>query len=231
MITCLLFDFFGTLVEYSRDGCDPLYPRTRQAIEDEFGVVLADHELARSWQRTWMRFEERSLTDHREFSLTEVGTWFLRERLGREPDPVRTRAVMDVYLAEWNSGVRPVDGIEPWLKELAKEYRLAIVSNTNEPDLVPGHVEKMGLGDVFDALVLSVRVGRRKPHPEIYAHALQTLGVQPHQAVFVGDTLDCDFHGPAEAGIRSFLIDPGNLAGLPAQHRLGTVFDLSAHLH
>jgi diadenosine tetraphosphate (Ap4A) HIT family hydrolase len=33
-VTHLLFDFFGTLVEYDRAGCDPAYPKTRQAIRD-----------------------------------------------------------------------------------------------------------------------------------------------------------------------------------------------------
>jgi putative hydrolase of the HAD superfamily len=229
-VTHLLFDFFGTLVEIDRTGLDPGYPLTSRALRDLAGLELGAEELGRQWRETWMRFERDNRAGHREFTLDEVWTAFLRERQGREPDPELTRTVMDIYLAEWDSGVRPLPGIEAWLRELATRFRLAIVSNTNHPDLVPGHVVAMGLDGAFDALILSVEVGRRKPHPEIYDHALQKLGAQADQTVFVGDTLDCDFHGPSAAGMRAFLIDPLRLAGVPEQCRLDSVFGLAGRL-
>ena len=227
--THLLFDFFGTLVDYSAERCDREYPRTRAALR-ELGIVLSGDELAAAWEETWYPFEERSLTDHREFSMVEVGTVFLRQLLGREPEPGLSRAVMDVYIAEWDAGVTYLEGMARWLDELAGGYRLAIVSNVHEAYLVPSHLEKMGLKHRFDAVILSVEVGWRKPHPEIYATALQVLGAQPNQAVFVGDTHTADFIGPERVGIKSFLIDPHDRAGVPAPRRLDTIFDLSTRL-
>jgi putative hydrolase of the HAD superfamily len=229
MTTHILFDFFGTLVDYSPDRCDREFPRTRQALE-ELGLTLTGDELVATWDETWYPFEERSLLDHREFSMVDVGTVFLRSLLGREPDPAVTRTLMDVYIAEWEAGICHLEGLADWLSELARDYRLAIVSNVHEPVLVPRHLEKMGLKDRFDAVILSIEVGWRKPHPEIYATALQTLGAQPDQAVFVGDRLGPDFAGPQQAGIRSFLIDPLDRAGVPTPRRLDTIFDLSTRL-
>ncbi|HEX6684669.1 MAG TPA: HAD family hydrolase [Candidatus Limnocylindrales bacterium] len=227
--THILFDFFGTLVGYSPERCDKEFPHTREALR-RLGLALSADELAASWQENWYPFEERSQTDHREFSMMDVGTAFLRAQLGREPDPAETRALMDVYIAEWNAGVTYPDGITEWLDDLAGDYRLAIVSNVHEAYLVPTHLEKMNLKTRFDAVVLSVEVGWRKPHPEIYATALGLLGAQPDQAVFVGDTHVADYVGPERAGIRSFLIDPFDRAGVPAVRRLDTIFDLSARL-
>ena len=229
MTTHLLFDFFGTLVGFSPDLCDPRYPRTRVAL-GELGLRLTAAELAAAWEDTWYPFEERSQLDHREFSMVDVGTVFLRSLLGREPDPAQTRALMDVYIGEWDAGVTHLEGLAEWLSGLARDYRLAIVSNVHEAYLVPSHLEKMGLKDAFDAVILSVEVGWRKPHPEIYAAALQALGTQADQAVFVGDTHAADFVGPERAGIRSFLIDPLDRAGVPAARRLDTIFDLSTRL-
>lgn len=229
MTACLLFDFFGTLVDYSPEWCDREYPRTRAALR-ELGIVLSADELADQWEQTWYPFEERSQLDHREFSMIDVGTVFLRTLLGREPDPAATRALMDVYISEWNAGVTHVDGLGDWLSVLARDYRLAIVSNVHEAYLVPSHLEKMGLTHRFEAVILSVEVGWRKPHPEIYAAALEALGAQANQAVFVGDTHLADYLGPERAGIKSFLIDPHDRAGVPATRRLNTVFDLSARL-
>jgi putative hydrolase of the HAD superfamily len=229
MINHLLFDFFGTLVDYSPQWCDREFPRTRAALA-ELGLPMSAEELAAAWEESWYPFEERSQDDHREFSMIEVGTVFLRSLLGREPAAAETRAVMDVYIGEWDAGVTHLDGLADWLSELSRDYRLAIVSNVHEAYLVPNHLEKMGLKNRFDAVILSVEVGWRKPHPEIYATALQALGAQPDQAVFVGDTHVADFVGPEQAGIKSFLIDPHDLAGVPAARRLNTVFDLTSRL-
>lgn len=229
MTSHVLFDFFGTLVDYSPLRCDPEYPRTCAAL-NELGVVMTGEELTARWDETWYPFEERSQLDHREFSMVEVGEVFLRALLGHEPDPAATRALMDVYIGEWDAGVTYLEGLGRWLGELAADHRLAIVSNVHEAYLVPSHLEKMGLKDRFDAVILSVQVGWRKPHPQIYATALEALGAQADQAVFVGDTHSADFIGPERAGIKSFLIDPHDRAGVPASRRLDTIFDLSARL-
>ncbi|MGH8968639.1 MAG: HAD family hydrolase [Actinomycetes bacterium] len=44
-----------------------------------------------------------------------------------------------------------------------------------------------GWDEMFDAIVISGEVGMRKPEPEIFAHALDLLGVEPAEAVFVDD--------------------------------------------
>jgi putative hydrolase of the HAD superfamily len=81
----------------------------------------------------------------------------------------------------------------------ARGLRLVICSNWDW-DLVEA-VEEAGLAGAFDALVSSAWVGARKPHPRIYARALDEAGVAPDAAVFVGDTWGPDVAGPRAAGI------------------------------
>ena len=52
-------------------------------------------------------------------------------------------------------------------------------------------------------MVSSAWVGARKPHPRIYAHTLEQLGVAPEDALFVGDTWTCDVDGPRAAGMHA----------------------------
>jgi putative hydrolase of the HAD superfamily len=68
-------------------------------------------------------------------------------------------------------------------------------------------VERLGLEDEFDAVLLSFEVGAHKPDPEIYLEALRRLAVvTPERAVFVDDqTPYCD--GAAALGIGTFVID------------------------
>jgi putative hydrolase of the HAD superfamily len=81
--------------------------------------------------------------------------------------------------------------------------------------------------DYFDAVILSVQAGWRKPHPQIYAAALDKLGIGPSEAVFVGDSYRPDYHGPTQAGIRAFLIDPARATQAPDHARLESVLDLT----
>jgi len=53
--------------------------------------------------------------------------------------------------------------------------------------------------------VFSSELGVRKPHPAIYLHVLELLGVAPDAALFVGDRLREDVAGPAALGMRTCL--------------------------
>ena len=51
--------------------------------------------------------------------------------------------------------------------------------------------------------VFSSEVGVRKPDPRIFRRALDALGVEPENALFVGDRLYEDVLGAARAGMRT----------------------------
>jgi len=83
-----------------------------------------------------------------------------------------------------------------------------------------------------DAAVGSRAHGRVKPHPTIFQAALEQLGVEPHDAAMVGDSLEEDIEGARALGMRAILIDRDDrhpdveerltdLYGLPAALGLG----------
>ena len=61
------------------------------------------------------------------------------------------------------------------------------------------------LESFFEAVTFSSEVGVRKPHPRIYADALFKLGVEPRNALFVGDRVKEDIQGPKTLGMRAVL--------------------------
>jgi len=84
----------------------------------------------------------------------------------------------------------------------ARGLRLALVSNTASPDwLLRPVLERQGLVERVDTVVLSSEVGKRKPHPAIFERALEEVGAAPDEAVFVGDRLNTDVLGAARAGM------------------------------
>jgi putative hydrolase of the HAD superfamily len=93
------------------------------------------------------------------------------------------------------------------LQELRDDgYKLGLVSNiTLLGSTVRDDLHRLGLLDLFDAVILSSEIGVRKPHPRIYAAALEALGVGAERTVFVGDRLREDIGGPRAAGMRAIL--------------------------
>lgn len=228
-VTHVLFDFFGTLVDHSPGGAERDFARSHDLIRT-LGATLTYDEFLAAWSKTSERFTKLSDINNREYAMTDIGTSFLRDVLGRPPARTDVDQLVHTYLSEWNMGVRHLPGVGHLLASLATEYRLAVVSNTQEADLVPGHLEAMGVRQLFDAVVTSFAVGRRKPHPTIYTTALNELGIAPGAAVFVGDTYKADYRGPLRAGIRSLLIDPHGEADIPHEARLSSIFERPARL-
>ena len=92
----------------------------------------------------------------------------------------------------------------PTLKLLRDhELRIGLVSNTGRD--LQAFVRHHGL-DV-DAAVGSGAYGKTKPHPTIFRHVLEQLGVTAADAVMVGDSLEDDVQGARAVGMRAFLID------------------------
>ncbi|HYN94035.1 MAG TPA: HAD family hydrolase [Pilimelia sp.] len=227
--THILFDFFGTLVDYSASRTAQSHARSHELLL-RLGARLSYRDFLAAWLRTNAEFDRLSDQDDHEFAMTEVGAAFLATALGRQPAPADVEAFVVEYIGEWNTGVRYPAGITELVRELHRDHRLAVVTNTHRADLVPNHLEAMGLLPFVDAVITSVEVGWRKPHPTIYATALDALGIEARAAVFVGDTYGPDFAGPERAGMTAYLIDPHRRTPVPDARRLASIFDLPARL-
>ncbi len=82
--------------------------------------------------------------------------------------------------------------------------KLGLVSNAFDPGwLLHRDLEQMGIAQRLDFSVFSSEVGTRKPHPAIFRRALGALGVQPENALFVGDRLYEDIRGAGELGMKT----------------------------
>lgn len=228
MTTHVLFDFFGTLVEYSPSRTEQGYERSFRLLR-EAGADLDYHQFLSLWSEVSAQFDAVAEQTHREFSMLEVGEAFLRRAVG-SPSDALTRDFVSTYVAEWNKGVRYPEGVPELLDRLAQPFTLAVITNTHDPDLVPNHLQRMGISECFSEVVTSVEHGRRKPAPEIFHHTLDRLQVAPEQCVYVGDNYDADYRGALGAGIQPLLIDPLSEAPIPSSARLDSISALEDRL-
>ncbi|MBW3571664.1 MAG: HAD-IA family hydrolase [Gemmatimonadetes bacterium] len=85
-------------------------------------------------------------------------------------------------------------------------YRLGVISNAD--GRIDPLLESVGLRGHFEVVVDSGVVGIDKPDPRIFHLALEQMGVEPREAVYVGDIYEIDVQGARAAGMRAILIDP-----------------------
>lgn len=85
----------------------------------------------------------------------------------------------------------------------AKGLKVACLSNgTHEWTLRV--IQDHGLGELFETVVLSGDLGIVKPDPAIYTHALEELGVEASEAVFVDDR-QVNVYAGESCGMKSVL--------------------------
>lgn len=87
------------------------------------------------------------------------------------------------------------------LETLSKNYKLGLVSNFDHSATLFDLLEKFGIRHLFQQVIVSVDIGIRKPHPDIFLKVLEGLGVKAEDAIFVGDDQKADLLGPKELGM------------------------------
>ena len=65
----------------------------------------------------------------------------------------------------------------------------------------------LGLTSLLDVMVTSQDSGFNKPHPEIFQEALRKAGVQPSEALYIGDQYQVDVVGANQVGMKGILLD------------------------
>jgi HAD superfamily hydrolase (TIGR01509 family) len=130
---------------------------------------------------------------------------------GIEPEPglIADMARRDAEFSRAN--VRLCEDTVPFLEWLRSNGVLtALVSNC--ADSTRAQLAHLGVIPLVDAVVLSCEVGSMKPYPEIYATALDELGVAAVDAVFIDDQPTFCV-GAQAVGIRAIQIVRGETDG------------------
>lgn len=84
--------------------------------------------------------------------------------------------------------------------------KLGVVSNAD--GRVQAQLEAARLSDLLDFVIDSHRVGVEKPDPRIFRMGLEKAGVEPAEALYVGDLYAIDVMGSRSAGVDGVLVDP-----------------------
>ncbi|MFB6164958.1 MAG: HAD family hydrolase [Haloarculaceae archaeon] len=187
------FDIGGVIVSL---------PSIRQGYVDYLTEFAREHDL-----EPGPAIEQWRETLGKHFRAAE-GTEY---RTAREGYRKAFAALVDCDLAEeeWRPGfeaatsaaMEPEPNVVDAIETLAdRGLYLGIVSDI---DTAEAHrmLEQFGIDDAFDGVTTSEAVGRKKPDPAMFEHALEQAPVDPDEAVVIGDRYDHDMEGGKAAGL------------------------------
>ena len=127
--------------------------------------------------------------------------------MGARPD--RARRLARDFIAQLSSRGDVLPGCRRTLATLRGRFALGVV--TNGIDRVQqARLRAAGLGPFFQAVVTSEGCGFAKPDPRIVKAALDALGVEAAEAVYVGDDVAVDGEAAARAGTSFVWVDRGD---------------------
>ena len=212
----VLFDLFDTLVLFHRERLPEIYVngRTVRSTAGHLHAALrpfAPHvELpafvdALFW--SWQEAERVRSEAHREVSAQErFGLLFARLEL--DPSAEARDLLLGTHMRELSRAVECPAHHPALLKAMRERYRLAVVSNFDYSPTCLGILEREGIADLFETIVISDEVGWRKPKPVIFETALDRMNaLAPAAALFVGDRADIDVVGARGVGMRTAWIN------------------------
>lgn len=133
------------------------------------------------------------------------------------------------FFSFFRQNVSVYDDVLPTLVEL-KRMGLRVGVLTDVPyGMGRAYVERdvASFAECLDAVLTSVDVGCRKPHPSGFLQMAGRLGVEPGRMIYVGNEPK-DVAGARSAGMKSVLIDrDGSLAGCGEDWRVGSLVELA----
>lgn len=191
--------------------------QSRQQLAELTGTTMSPDEFHALLEERYKILRKRAKEQLIEASEKEMWTkWML-------PDfPTEKIAPLSGKLTRlWRDcdGRRvPRSDVSAVVTELSKRgYKLGIIANTITETEIPDWLETDGLTEYIDTVVLSSKVGIRKPNPEIYLEAAHRIGVEPERCVYVGDNPVRDVEGAQRAGyaMSIILVEPNTLKKEP----------------
>ncbi|MBI4375522.1 MAG: HAD family hydrolase [Elusimicrobia bacterium] len=194
----ILFDFGGTLDFDGVTWADRFFPIYREAgiraEKDAFYKAFwnSDDHLPLRHDLDGLGLEQTVSLQVRDV---------LHELAPERPEIAETVVRRFVEQSRWHFR-RNRDFLEP----LRRRFKLGIVSNFY------GNLQSVlnseGLGGLFDAIADSEVVGAKKPEPGIFQHVLRSFGVEPSEAIMVGDSIARDMRGAERLGMPHALLHP-----------------------
>lgn len=232
-VRAVVFDWGGTLTPWHEVDLGEqwrIFAREIHGVDLAAGAVpesdlaqardLADRIIAAE-ERAWRRGRE----EHSSATLDEI-----LADAGLDPEHDRAHVALAAYRGFWEPHTHTDPQVRPlWEGLRERGIAVGVLSNTIWPrDYHRGLFERDGVLDLVDADRYSSELAHVKPHPEAFRAICADLGVDPGEAVYVGDRIFEDVHGPQQIGMRAIWIPHSDI---PANQLVDVSAEPDATVH
>ena len=196
----VIFDWGGTLTPWhSVDLEEQWRVFARQVHAEQSQALSLAARIVAAEDAAWVR----SRTEHSSARLHEILT-----EAGLQEGDLRREAALAAYQEFWEPHTFTDEQVRPlWEGLRERGIRIGVLSNTIWPREYHRSVfERDGVLDLIDADIYSSELAWTKPHPEAFRAVAAALGVEPAEAVYVGDRPFEDIHGSQLAGMRAIWV-------------------------
>ena len=180
MIEAILFDFDGVIRQW--DESDLWTFETEANIErgTVFAVAFSKelHAPLTRGELTWAQWKDET------------------ERILVESHGAFIRPIVKMFFAF--EGRIDLDMVK-LIKQLPKNLRLGIL--TNNHDRFEEYLQRVGVAELFDAVINTHRIGVAKPEKLAYQKAVSHLSVEPENCLFIDD-VEGNVDGGEAAGLK-----------------------------
>ena len=201
-ITAIGFDLFDTLITVRHLGRAETLGRLLDSLKSS-GFTFADDVFISLYRAAARRFSEAA---HQAGQETHNRYWISAALQGVgynvEPEDARLSLAVEAYFSAFVDYARPIPGTLEMLTALHGRYRLGLLSNLTHAPAALRLIDQLGMAPFFDVVLVSGKLGYRKPHPRVFQALIEQFKVPKEQTAFVGDNLDADIKGAQQAGIQ-----------------------------
>jgi putative hydrolase of the HAD superfamily len=174
--------------------------------------LAAEYELAIEPFSYWASFEKINNGLWDQYAAGEISQAELREtrfvRFFQELSIAGPAAEFgDKYLERAPRKTNLMPGAFELIQDLAAHFPLYILTNGFD-DIQYVKIEGAGMRSFFKEIITSQQVGTKKPSPLFYAYALERAGIQPEEALMIGDHVEADIRGALNVGIPAIHYNP-----------------------
>ncbi|NQU76758.1 MAG: HAD family hydrolase [Planctomycetes bacterium] len=209
----ILFDLGDTLLDFGPVNTLKLFEQGARLTYAYLQALQLPVPTFRSYHRRqlrairWAYFKSRLI--RRDFDCLDIIRPLARS-MGHDLTPEQFQELA----WRWYQPLSQQASIEPTLPEILqqladRDLKLGVVSNTFIPGAVlDRHLDSIGLLRLFVSRTYSCDIRYRKPHPNIFRHALNKTGLLAEHTIFVGDSPKADIYGAKQVGMIAVLKDP-----------------------
>lgn len=189
MVTAILFDFWGTLVE---NGVRSPIKQVKQLLN----IDLPFSEYVVRMERAMMTSRHATLKD----AFSSVCKEFSKEC---------PTDLLEQLIGLWNKSwmlAEPYPEVVEVLKNLKKKYTLILISNTDSFSIA-NVLDKFSLSSYFQKTFFSCEMGMLKGEKNFLPQVVDETDLRIEDCVLVGDSIQSDMMAAKRLGMKAILID------------------------